>query len=170
MGPLQYIELVVLTGYSVHPQGTLGDVQVGHLEKFLHWRDGQALERAAEEGGGVTMPGSVWKSSRQGTECCGLVGRGTVCSKVGLNSLGGRFQHLWFSKPFPLLLQGSKRTLHRVQIFSLSFLLDCYSETKGSVLSTNSSSLSSDACYVSIQQHNSIPVGIKLWFLSKSFY
>lgn len=151
-----------------HSQGAQGHAHVGHLEEFLHSRSGQALEWAPQEGGAVSMPGSVQKTTSHGTECCGLVGRGTVCSKVGLNSLGGHSQPLRFYEPFSLLLQGSKGTPH--QIFSLSFLLDYYPETKGSVLSTNQSSLSSDACYVPVQQHNSIPVGIKLWFLSKSIY
>ena len=33
------------------------EVQIGYQEKFLHRKSGQALEQAAQRGGGVTIPG-----------------------------------------------------------------------------------------------------------------
>ncbi|NXM42787.1 PRI1 primase, partial [Gymnorhina tibicen] len=38
-----------------------GEVQVGHQEKILHRKSDWALESSARGGGGVTVPGRVWK-------------------------------------------------------------------------------------------------------------
>lgn len=40
------------------PLDAPGEFQVGHQEEFLHRRSGQALELAAQERGGVTIPES----------------------------------------------------------------------------------------------------------------
>jgi len=36
-----------------------GEVQVGHWEKCLYWKSGQALAQAAQGSGGVPIPGGV---------------------------------------------------------------------------------------------------------------
>jgi len=41
---------------------------------LLLWNSGQALERAAQGGGEVTVPGGVQETCRCCTEGCGLVG------------------------------------------------------------------------------------------------
>lgn len=43
-----------------------GEIQVGYQFKFL-WKSGQALEEAAHESGGVTVPGSVQEKCRYST-------------------------------------------------------------------------------------------------------
>ena len=48
-------------------------VQFGRLEKFLLWKSGQALEWAAQGGGGVANPAGVQEKGRCCTERHGLV-------------------------------------------------------------------------------------------------
>lgn len=64
------------------------EVQVGYQEKFLSWKSGQALEEAARESGGVTIPESVKNLSG-----CGTLWHGSVeVEMVGFDALGGLFQ------------------------------------------------------------------------------
>lgn len=49
------------------------EVQAGLQETFLLWERGQESGRAAQGGGGVTIPGSAQKPSRGGTSWPGLV-------------------------------------------------------------------------------------------------
>ena len=50
-----------------------GEVQLRYGEKIYLRKIGQALEQAAQEGGGVTNPGDVQETHRCGTEGHGLV-------------------------------------------------------------------------------------------------
>ena len=51
-----------------------GVIQIGYWEEFLYWKSGQALEQAAQGGGGVTIPGGVQKMCKCGTSGHGLAG------------------------------------------------------------------------------------------------
>ena len=55
------------------PQVRPGEVQIGYEEKHLHCKGGQALEQAAQGGGGITSPGAVSK-----LHSCGALGHGSV--------------------------------------------------------------------------------------------
>ncbi len=50
------------------------EVQVGNKEIFLLRMNGEALEQAAQGGGGVTILGGFQETCRYGTEGHGLVG------------------------------------------------------------------------------------------------
>ena len=49
------------------PQVLPGEIQVGRQDKLL-WKSGQVLKQAAQEGGGVTVPGGVQETFRGGTK------------------------------------------------------------------------------------------------------
>ena len=72
----------------------LGKVRAGYQEKFLLQKSGQALERTALGGGGVTVPGGVQEMFKCCTEGHGLVGNIGDRWTVGLGDLRGLFQ-LW---------------------------------------------------------------------------
>lgn len=63
------------------------EVQVGDQEKFLSWKNSKALEEAAWDGDGATIPESVQKPSG-----CGVLWYGLVGMEAGLDDLGGLFQ------------------------------------------------------------------------------
>ena len=81
--------------YVAKPQAPLSNEHHGCLRKAtipLLWKSGQALEWAAQRGGGVTDPGGV-----QGTFGCYVEGHGLVRAigdgwMVGLGDLVGLFQ------------------------------------------------------------------------------
>ena len=56
----------------------------GYWEKFLHWKSGQALDQAAQGGGGVTIPGGIQKMCRCGTSGHGLAGTGVLGWRLDL--------------------------------------------------------------------------------------
>lgn len=58
------------------------EVQVGHQKEFLDGRGCQALEGAAQESGGVPIPGDTQGTAGCGTQCCGDQ------SQVGLSDFG----------------------------------------------------------------------------------
>jgi len=66
------------------------------LGKAASPKNGQALERAAQGGDGVTMPGRAQETCRCGTEGCGLGGNVGSRWLVGLDDLRGLFQPYWF--------------------------------------------------------------------------
>lgn len=49
------------------PQIATGEVQVGYYEKIEHGKGGQTLEQAAQESGGINIPGSIQKPGGRGT-------------------------------------------------------------------------------------------------------
>ena len=51
-----------------------GEVQIGYYEKIILRKNGEALEKAAQGGGGGTIPGDVQETCRCGTERHGLLG------------------------------------------------------------------------------------------------
>jgi len=53
-------------------------VLVGYQETFLHCKSGQALDQAAQGGGGVPIPGGVQKPCGCGTLGHGLAGMGVL--------------------------------------------------------------------------------------------
>jgi len=65
-----------------------GRFRLENRKKFLLQKSGQALEWAAQEGGGVTIPGGVQETFRHYTEEHGLVGNTGDRWKVGLDDLG----------------------------------------------------------------------------------
>lgn len=60
-------------------------------EEFLHRKGYQALERAAQGGGVITIPEGVQEMTGCGTPCSGLV-TSYNRSKVVVSDLGGLFQ------------------------------------------------------------------------------
>ena len=66
------------------------------LDMLLLWNSGQALERAAQGGGEVTVPGGVQETCRCCTEGCGLVGTIGDRWTVALDDL---FQPWWLLPP-----------------------------------------------------------------------
>ena len=71
---------------------TRGDSGQECQEQFLLQKSGQALGRAAQGGGGVTVPGGVQEAFRCCTEGHGLVGNIGNRWTVELDDLGGVFQ------------------------------------------------------------------------------
>ena len=64
--------------------------QAGYWEKFLLRKSGDALEQAAQVGGGVTVPGSAqeaWRCGAEGHEA--ISGHGGDGLAVGLGDLSG---------------------------------------------------------------------------------
>lgn len=59
-------EAAVKWGLEVMGSSCAGEIQVGYQFRFL-WKSGQALEEAAHESGGVTVPGSVQEKCRYST-------------------------------------------------------------------------------------------------------
>ena len=68
-----------------------GEIRVRYQEKLLQ-ESSQALEWAAQGGGGVTVSGGVQEKFRCCIEGHGLVGNIGDIWTVGLNDLGGLFQ------------------------------------------------------------------------------
>ena len=68
-----------------------GEIQVGHEEILIQER-GQVQERAAQGGGGLTVPEDVKETFRSCTVGHSLVGNIGDRWTVGLDDLGGLFQ------------------------------------------------------------------------------
>ena len=63
-----------------------------HEQEKLLQKHGQALEKAAQGGGGITIPASTQETCRCGTKGHGLVGNISGRWTVGLDDLTGLFQ------------------------------------------------------------------------------
>ena len=59
-------------GVALFSQVTGNRMRENGLRLHLYWKSGQALEQAAQESGGVTIPGDVKKTCRYGTSGHGL--------------------------------------------------------------------------------------------------
>ena len=77
-------------------QAAPGKVQAGRYEIPLLWKGGQALEWAAQGGGGVTNPGGVQGAFGRCVEGHGLLRTIVDGWMVGLSDPVGLFQLWWF--------------------------------------------------------------------------
>jgi len=74
------------------PQAAPGETQVGQYEILLIQESGSALDRSAQGGGGVTIPGSVQEMFRCCTKGHGLAEITGDRRMVEMDDHGGLFQ------------------------------------------------------------------------------